>query len=159
MRAVRRVSSTSPADASSRSLAVPSMPSSTSNIVTYISRDHPRYSFDRSVPSVTAAAKSPVNPLADIRVVSSDGVVFPTQKLFLLAASDVFADMLATGSDAGSTSGNPSELPQVKLNETSKDLGVFLGFVDRKIVRPQLLSLEQAEKSDQPPIPLLASNP
>ena len=103
-------------------------------------------SSSKATTSTTATASTPVSgrSQADVLLVSSDNVGFRTQKAFLVAASEVFADMLHAGSDSESTDSG-SELPKIKLAEHSTDLKLFLKFVDRTMTRPHSLSLKQAE--------------
>lgn len=97
-----------------------------------------------SLEETKSDASLSTNPLADVRLVSSDKVGFPTQKVFLVAASVVFADMVAT--TGSSVDGDGSDMPDIALVEPAKVLELFLRFIDRTAKRPQLLSLEQAER-------------
>jgi hypothetical protein len=72
-----------------------------------------------------------VDPKADIILKSSDGTSFPVRRLYLQAASEVFEEMLSSGSDDKAEKDKGTGLPVVTLQDSAKELDVFLRYIDR----------------------------
>lgn len=94
--------------------------------------------------SSTTISVSPLfdDPLADVVLQSSDGVQYRLRRVFLVAASRFFDDLFTVAGGKTNPSSLEQELPVVPVEETSADLDLFVPFLCRESVLPDL-SFEQ----------------